>query len=69
MLIDFLEELKKYEDTTDERIPVSSIIYYKKDEEIVFSNKEELDAAKTAFSAYEEYGISISEPTKSDKLF
>ena len=58
-LKDFLEELKKYEATTDERIPASSIIYYKKDDEIVFSSKEELDAPKTAFSAYEEYGIGI----------
>lgn len=58
-LKEFLEELKRYEATTDERIPASSIIYYKKDDEVVFSSKEELDAVKTAFSAYEEYGIGI----------
>lgn len=58
-LKDFLEELKRYEAATDERIPASSIIYHKKGDEIVFSSKEELDAVKTAFSAYEEYGIGI----------
>ncbi len=58
-LIDLLIELKKYELLTDERIPASSTIYYKKDKEIVFSSKEETDAVKTAFSAYEKYGIKI----------
>ena len=56
---EFLEELKRYEATIDKRIPVSSIIYHKKDDEIVFSSREELDASKTAFSAYEEHGIKL----------
>ncbi len=58
-LKEFLEELKKYEAKIDKRIPASSIIYYKKNDEIIFSNKEELDAAKTAFSAYKDYKIEI----------
>ncbi|MCK5025153.1 MAG: hypothetical protein KAS15_01080 [Nanoarchaeota archaeon] len=58
-LIDFLEELKKYEETIDARIPASSIIYYKNNKEIVFSSKEETNAVKTAFSAYQKYGIEI----------
>ena len=54
-----LEEIKKYELSTDNRIPASAIIYYKKGEEIIFSSKEELDAVKTAFSAYQDYGINL----------
>jgi predicted transcriptional regulator len=54
-----LEEIKKSELKTDNRIPVSAIIYYKKKDEIVFSSKEELDAVKTAFSAYQNYGIDL----------
>ena len=58
-LREFLEELKKYEAKIDERIPAGSIIYYKKNDEIIFSSKEELDAVKTAFSAYKDYKIEI----------
>jgi predicted transcriptional regulator len=54
-----LEEIKKSELKTDNRIPASAIIYYKKRDEIVFSSKEELDAVKTAFSAYQDYGIGL----------
>jgi predicted transcriptional regulator len=54
-----LNEIKKYELNTDNRIPASAIIYYKKGEEIIFSSKEELDAIKTAFSAYQDYKISL----------
>lgn len=56
---EFLIELKKYEESIDPRVPVNSIIYYKNDKEIIFSSKEEIDAVKTAFSAYEKYGIKI----------
>src|SRR3989338_10219 len=52
-------ELKKYEDSIDSRIPVNSVIYYKNMKEIVFSNKEYIDAEKTAFSAYEQFGIKL----------
>ena len=58
-LFDFLIELKKYEDLIDNRTPIGSTIYYKNKEEILFSCREELDAVKTAFSAYEDYGIKI----------
>ena len=58
-LKEFLEEARKYESWTDPRIPASAIIYYKKGEELVFSSKEELDATKTAFSVYEDYGIGL----------
>lgn len=62
-LIKFLEEFKKYEETTDIRIPVNSIIYYKSNEEIIFSNKEELDAELTGFSVYNRFGIKLLLPT------
>jgi len=58
-LMNFLKELKKYEKTIDARIPASATIYYKKNKEIVFSCKEEVDAIKTAFSAYGKYGIKL----------
>ena len=54
-----LDEIKKSELKTDNRIPASAIIYYKKRDEIVFSSKEELDAVKTAFSAYQDYGTGL----------
>lgn len=54
-----LLELKKYEESVDKRVPVNSEIYFKNDEEIVFSNKEEIDAEKTAFSAFGDYGIKL----------
>lgn len=56
---DCLLEVKRYEESVDPRIPVNSVIYFKNSKEIVFSNKEDIDAAKTAFSAYEEYGIGL----------
>ena len=49
---------KQYENI-DSRITADSVIYYKNDKEIVFSNKKELDAIQTAFSAFESYGIKI----------
>jgi len=54
-----LDEIRKSELKTDKRIPASAIIYYKKNDEIVFSSKEDLDAVKTAFSAYQDYGIGL----------
>lgn len=56
---EFLVELKKYEEVIDNRIPINSIIYRKNDKEILFSTKEDVDAEKTAFSAYEIYGIKL----------
>ena len=54
-----LLEIRKCEESIDPRVPVDSIIYFKNDNEIVFSNKKELDATLTAFSAYENYGIGL----------
>ncbi len=58
-LIDFLQELKKHEEMTDPRVIPSSLIYHKTKEEIIFSNREELDATQTAFSRYNEYRIKL----------
>ena len=58
-LRDGLAELYQYERTVDERVPVDAIIYYKNKDEIVFSSPKELDAVKTAFSAYVDYGIKL----------
>ncbi|MBU0615987.1 MAG: hypothetical protein KJ601_07905, partial [Nanoarchaeota archaeon] len=55
----FIDEYKKFYETTDARIPASSIIYHKDDEEIIFSNKKGLDAKLTAFSVYDKYNIKI----------
>src|SRR4030042_4167756 len=54
-----LAEFRKYEESIDQRGPVNSIIYYKNNTEIVFSNREEIDATQTAFSTYENYGIGL----------
>ena len=59
MLKSFLEVLKEYEATIDESIPASAIVYYKKNNEILFSTREDVDATVTAFSAYKEYGIKL----------
>lgn len=62
-LIEFLKELKKHEDATDPRIPVNSTIYHKTSKEIIFSNKNLLQASLTGFSAYYQYGIKLLIPT------
>ena len=36
---EFFIELKKYEGSIDNRVPVTSTIYFKNEEEILFSNK------------------------------
>ena len=56
---EYLLELRKYEESIDTRVPVNSIIYYKNNDEIVFSIKEDFDAERTAFSAYEKYHIKL----------
>lgn len=58
-LKDFLVEYKKHEETTDSRISANSKIYHKNQNEIVFSNKSDLNASLTGFSAYEEHGIKL----------
>jgi len=62
-LREYLEVNKKLEETTDNRIPINSIIYYKNEDEILFSNKSELNATLTAFSKYDKYGIKLFLPT------
>ncbi|MFH1174155.1 MAG: helix-turn-helix domain-containing protein [archaeon] len=57
--IQFFIELQKYEYSLDQRIPINSIIYSKNSKEIIFSNNQDIDAQKTAFSAYENYGIKL----------
>lgn len=56
---DFFIELNKYEESIDLRIPVNSEIYFKDRSNIIFSNKDFIDAEKTAFSAYEKFGIKL----------
>ncbi len=58
-LVDFLKETKKIEEMTDPRIPVSSTIYHKRKNKIVFSCKEKFNAEETAFSAYKKHGIKL----------
>ena len=62
-LFTFLKELHTYEQTTDPRIPPGSKIYHKTKDEILFSTKQDIDATKTAFSAYPNHGISLLLPT------
>jgi predicted transcriptional regulator len=62
-LKDFLEEYKKYEETTDIRVPANSTIYFKNDREIIFSNKGDQDAVLTGFSSYSNYGLKLLLPT------
>ena len=54
-----LIEMKKFEDSVDERIPVGSVIYGKNEKEIVFSTSESIGAEETAFSAYEHHGLGL----------
>lgn len=62
-LADFLKELKTYDQTIDPRIPVNSKIYHKNEEEIIFSNNQNIDASMTGFSAYKDHGIILFLPT------
>ncbi len=56
---DFFVALKKYEEVYDNRVPPGAVIYYKTDDEIIFSSKAEFDAELTGFSKYSEYEIKI----------
>ncbi|MFH1100612.1 MAG: hypothetical protein V1726_01050 [Methanobacteriota archaeon] len=60
---EFLQTLNIYDETTDPRVPANSTIYYKNNNEILFSNNSILDATQTGFSAYEQYGIKLRLPT------
>lgn len=59
LAIDFLNELKLYETQIDSRVPPNATIYYKNQKEIIFSSRDELNAALTAFSIYEKYDIKV----------
>jgi len=62
-LREFLNALNIYDETTDPRVPANSTIYHKNNKEILFSNNSSLDATRTAFSAYEQYGLKLLLPT------
>ena len=51
--------LNEYENTVDDRIPPGSIIYHKQRDFVLFSTKKRVDAAPTAFSAFEDFGIKV----------
>jgi predicted transcriptional regulator len=52
-LSEFINSYQEYSKNIDSRVPLDSKIYYKTEKEILFSNSNELDAKKTAFSAYD----------------
>ncbi len=56
---EFMAEYRRYEDSIDPRVKPESTIYFKNDEEIVFSSRSSEDASITGFSAYKDYGIKI----------
>ncbi|MBU2638200.1 MAG: MarR family transcriptional regulator [Nanoarchaeota archaeon] len=58
-LKEIMYAIKMQEETIDTRVPLGSIIYFKNNKEIIFSNKADIDAPLTAFSRYEEYGIKL----------
>jgi predicted transcriptional regulator len=53
------QELSRLNRFVDNRVPANSEIFYKSKEEIIFSNVTDINATKTAFSAYEGYGIKL----------
>ncbi len=57
-----LNEWRLFEQTVDWRVPVGTIIYHKTGTEILFSTNEKITAAKTAFSAYQKYGVKLLLP-------
>ncbi|MFH0875430.1 MAG: hypothetical protein V1859_05815 [archaeon] len=57
--LDFFQELDRVNKTVDRRVPATSEIFYKNNDEIVFSDNAKIDAAKTAFSVYNDYGIKL----------
>ncbi len=59
-LYEAIKEMKRFERNTDSRISTSATIYHKNSKELLFSCKEEVDASKTAFSAYEHHGITVT---------
>ncbi|MEK6864066.1 MAG: hypothetical protein AABX27_02145, partial [Nanoarchaeota archaeon] len=62
-LNELLQAIKTQEETIDSRVPLGSIIYFKNKDEIIFSNKANIDFSLTAFSRYADYGIKLLLPT------
>ena len=62
-LNELLQAIKTQEETIDSRVPLGSIIYFKNKDEIIFSNKANIDFSLTAFSRYVDYGIKLLLPT------
>jgi predicted transcriptional regulator len=60
---DFFEELLRQELSFDKRTPKDAVIFYKSEKEIIFSTKNKLDAVKTAFSAFENFGVKLYSAT------
>lgn len=58
-LKEFLTEVQVYEQNIDTRVPLGATIYYKTEDEVVFSSKQTVDATPTAFSAYSDLGIQL----------
>lgn len=54
-----IHEINEFENNFDPQIPTDSIIYYKNKEKIIFSNKNELEFEKTAFSSLNKLKIKI----------
>ena len=54
----FINQLNIFENTIDYNLPDDAKIYYKNDE-IIFSSKQKINATLTAFSIYEGYGIKL----------
>ncbi|HIH54326.1 TPA: hypothetical protein HA371_00560 [Candidatus Woesearchaeota archaeon] len=57
--VELTESMHTYSMNVDERIPLGSRIYLKNQKEILFSNKSILDASITAFSRYNDFGITV----------
>lgn len=57
--VELIQELKKYEETTDGRVPSTARIYHRTENDILYASTEEQDATLTGFSAYADYGIKL----------
>jgi hypothetical protein len=61
-LVEFLREYKQVQETVLLALPADAFIYSRKRKEVLFSSAQPLEATKTAFSAYEKYGIKLFLP-------
>jgi len=58
-LIDLSDSYRAYKKTNDSRIPAGSEVYHNSKDLIVFSNNNVLNMKTTAFSKYDQYGITF----------